>query len=163
MRLTASKFGEVMRMRASTDGGRLARDIANPAPLNVPAVVWGREMELVLRRQYEVDFGVTVSRSGLVVDPARPFLACSPDGVLPDRVVELKGVYSRRHHQVGPGIADWLETDENGQLQLKAFSKHWFQVQGQMAIVGRELCDLVVFTDASYMVVPVRAVPGYYV
>ena len=129
----------------------------------MPAVKWGKDMETLIRRQYEVETGKTVTRSGLVVDLERPYLACSPDGVLPDRVVELKGIFSRRESMVFAESADWLERDASGRLQLKALSKYWYQVQGQMAIVGRELCDLVVFTDADVRVIQVQKAPNFYV
>ena len=160
-RLTASRFGEVMRMRPTTDGARLARDIVNPVCLTVPAVKWGKDMEIPVRRQYEIESGVEVARRGLVVDSKR-LLACSPDGVLPDRLVELKGVFSRRQETVSAEIADWLQENSDGQLQLKPHTRYWYQVQGQMGIVGRERCDLVVFTDVDVQVIPVAAVPNFY-
>ena len=85
-----------------------------------------------------------------------------PGRFLPDRIIEIKGVHARRNEKVGHDLADWLELDENGLVQLKPHSKHWYQVQGQLGIVGRDLCDLVVFTDVNALVISVRPVPNYY-
>ena len=85
-----------MNMRSSTDGSRLAATIVRPRELNVPAVKWGKAHEGRVLREYEVSHGITVSRSGLIVDRAHPYLGCSPDGIAADRLVELKGLYACR-------------------------------------------------------------------
>ena len=161
VRITASNFGTVMNMRATTDPGSLVQRLTNPVPLKVPAVVWGKQNEDRVRRAYESLRGVKVGRSGLVIDLAAPFLGCSPDGVMPDRVVEIKGLYAARRGKVSPGVVDWL-IGCDGTMRLKEYSRYWYQVQGQMGIVKKPLCDLVVFTQSDMVVIPVQAVPGLY-
>ena len=148
-------------MRATTDGSRLAASIVRPRPLNVPAVKWGKAHEGRVLREYEVARGITVARSGLVVDQVHPYLGCSPDGIATDRLVEIKGLYSCRGRSVQGGLTDWL-VESDGHLQVKERCKYWWQVQGQMGIIGKHLCDVVVFTDNDIKAVEVRCVPGLY-
>ena len=160
-RVTASRFGEIMNMRATTDGSRLAETIVRPSPLNVPAVKWGKMHEGRVLREYELARGISVTRSGLVVDRTRPYLACSPDGIAADRLVEVKGIYSCRELEVRAGMSKWL-VEQDGHLKLKEQCRYWWQVQGQMAIVGKNRCDVVVFTDTDTKTVEVLSVPGLY-
>ena len=150
-----------MNMRESTDPSRLAHTITHPPDLRVPATVWGKQNERRAVRRYEMERGVKVSRAGLVVDVRRPWLGCSPDGVLDDRLVEVKGLYAKRSDSVSAGLVDWLVVLD-GHLKVKERSKYWWQVQGQMAIVGRDACDMVVFTDVDQKVTTVHRVPGLY-
>ena len=150
-----------MNMRATTDGSRLAATIVRPCPLNVPAVKWGKAHEGRVLREYELERGISVARSGLVVDRTRPYLACSPDGIAADRLVEVKGIYSCRELEVRAGLVDWL-VELDGHLKLKEQCRYWWQVQGQMAIVGKSLCDVVEFTNTDVKTVEVQSVPGLY-
>ena len=97
-----SNFGAAMNMRATTDPGPFIQRLTNPVPLKVPAVVWGEKNEDRVRCAYESFCGVKVGRSVLVIDLAAPFLGCSPDGVMPDSVVEIKGLYAAHRRQVSP-------------------------------------------------------------
>ena len=150
-----------MNMRSSTDGSRLAATIVRPRELNVPAVKWGKAHEGRVLREYEVSHGITVSRSGLIVDRAHPYLGCSPDGIAADRLVEVKGLYACRDLEIRAGLTDWL-VEADGRLKVKEHCRYWWQVQGQMAIVGKYLCDVVVFTDNDIKTIEVHSVPGLY-
>ena len=161
IRLTASNFGPVMSLRDTTDGRALAKRLVDARPLSVPAVVWGKNNEGKARRAYERKTGLKVGKSGFVVDVKAPFLGCSPDGLLSDRVVEIKCPYSARKASVEAGSVDWLVM-QDGELKLKEYSRYWYQVQGQMAILGRSLCDVVVFTEVDMAVIVVHAMPGLY-
>ena len=161
IRLTASNFGTIMNMRASTDPGPLVQRLINPEPLKVPAVLWGKENEGRARTAYETLRGKKVTRSGLVIDVSEPYLGCSPDGVLDDRVVEIKGLIAARNRSVAPGVVDWL-IERDGMMDLKTHTRYWYQIQGQMAIMGKSMCDLVVFTQRDMVVIPVVRVPRLY-
>ena len=130
-------------------------------PLSVPAVVWGKNNEGKARRAYERKTGRKVTKSGFVIDVKAPFLGCSPDGVMSDRVLEIKCPYSARQAPVEAGVVDWLVI-RDGVLKVKEYTRYWYQVQGQMAIMGRSLCDVAVFTEVDLAVVTVHAVPGLY-
>ncbi|KAF0303685.1 Protein/nucleic acid deglycase DJ-1 [Amphibalanus amphitrite] len=79
-------------------------------------------------REYELARGISVARSGLVVDRTRPYLACSPDGIAADRLVEVKGIYSCRELEVRAGLTVWL-VEQDGHLKLKEQCRYWWQVQ----------------------------------
>ena len=96
-----------------------------------------------------------------MVDLEAPFLGCSPDGVLDDRIVEIKCPFSARQSKIQAGIVDWLVL-KDGHLKLREYSQYWYQVQGQMAIMKKCLCDLVVYTAVDFAVITVHAVPGLY-
>ncbi|KAK7093101.1 hypothetical protein V1264_008751 [Littorina saxatilis] len=122
---------------------------------------WGRDHEAAARRQYfnrmtKCHHPLTiVSECGLLVDTAHPYLSTSPDGLVscphcsPSRgVLEIKCPYTHRNETVEEACKDntFCCRLVDGKVMLKRNHKYFSQVQGQMAITGRQWCDFVVWT-----------------
>ena len=63
-----------------------------------------------------------MKKCGILVDSDRPYLGCSPDGLVgTDRVAEVKCPYSAKDSNVSPESVPYLELDDQtGLLRLSA-------------------------------------------
>ena len=109
-RLTASKFGTVVKRRKNFEG--LVESILyKPPPNSVAALEWGRSHEDIAKQLYITaktqQFGelYQVTRSGIHISIEHPWLAASPDGHVVDPsesierrygILEIKCPYSAR-------------------------------------------------------------------
>ena len=172
-RITASRFGEVLRRRPDTPPDKLVMSILQPRSFSSVATDWGVDKEPVAIQAY-VSFQhkqgkkeLTVGPSGFLICENHPFLGASPDGTVHDPsnlqqpfgFLELKCPYSQREHTpaeacLSPGFCCSLQTEADGHQQLKLREKHpyYAQVQGQMAIGERLWCDFVIFTKKGISV-----------
>ena len=141
--ITASRFGDVI---ANCESKRyqlyLTELIANleGAPFlpddDKPWFRHGKELEPIARARYEFEkFGMgideDVQETGFFTHPTLPFVGGSPDGVLGNRLVEIKSSISHKN---------FLKLAKNG---LPSVYKP--QVQGELWICGFEVLDLVLF------------------
>lgn len=176
-RLTASKYGRVIRMQRKNTWKKLTTSILVPGDLSkVPAIQYGLINEEKARKIYSESFGVHVVESGLCTNPKYPYLAASPDGLVGQNcVLEIKCLISVGENKIFDFVADLQGLDQNGspvvvngrkkkcnpsfysfcleivsatkQLRLKRNCDYFFQVMGQMAITGRGFCDFFVYTE----------------
>ncbi len=130
-----------------------------------PATEWGKKHEEVALKQYEEhQHGsghdtLSVRKCGFVISEDHPFLGASPDALVCDPtnadqfgLAEIKCPFSSRN--VTPSQAclnkDFCcvltRVDSKECLRLRQDHPYYSQVQGQMAITGRNWCDFVVFT-----------------
>lgn len=94
------------------------------------AMRWGIETEPEARMTYEQVRGVVVEEVGFIDHPTIPMCGASPDGLVgDDGLVEIKCPESTTH-------LTWLEA---GSVP----AEHVDQIQGQMAVTGRQWCDFV--------------------
>ena len=111
-RTTASHFGKIINRRKSIEPKTINNQILTsnkvlseklPAPLK-----WGIENEPNARKKYTARYSVLdnleVDQCGLVINPAIPWLGCSPDGIVakenvPVGCIEVKCPYSQRGKQ----------------------------------------------------------------
>ena len=102
------------------------------------ATAWGLKMEPLAVAQYQRMTGNAVADTGLHVHPNLRWGA-SPDGLVTtpqgaEGLLEVKCFYRLR----GKGEAP----------QHTSCPKEYFdQIQGQLAIVGRDWCDLMLYVD----------------
>ena len=111
-RITASRFGEVLRRRTNTPPDKLVLSILQPRSFSSVATDWVVDKEPVARQVY-VSFQheqgnneLTVGPSGFLICESHPFLGASPDGTVYDPsnlqqsfgFLELKCPYSQREH-----------------------------------------------------------------
>lgn len=83
IRLTASRFGQICKMRPNTSCKNLVYSILYASNiLYSKSLEYGKEMEAIARKKFEEVIKIKVYDSGLVIDPEFPFLAASP-GNLP--------------------------------------------------------------------------------
>ena len=104
-RLTASSFGTVAKQRSKTPAKNFVMNLLYKDKLiDTPSLRWGREHEDVARQEYAKRNGnIELTRSGLVIDATKGWLACSPDNLAADRQSEhglLGLVHSHRCCQI---------------------------------------------------------------
>ncbi|XP_030599619.1 uncharacterized protein LOC115790089 [Archocentrus centrarchus] len=148
------------------------------------AMSWGVHKEAEVVRRYQklktlaLGRQVSVQDCGLFIDPQRPWLAASPDGIVTDRrtgrwllCLEVKCPYKHRHRLVedacreDPAFCLQIH-EEDGQepggapvYRLKTSHSYYTQIQCQLAVTGLQQADLVVFTLKETAVVRVTFDP----
>ena len=97
-RLHSCNFGRIAKAAHRTDFNKLASTLMTPRQeVFSSALLHGKKFESVARRNYELAKGVSVTKSGIVVDFSRPYLGCSPDGLVGlDRVLEVVSIHRKR-------------------------------------------------------------------
>lgn len=94
----------------------------------------GTDLEPIARSAYEVDAGVMVVETGLILHPSGIAFGASPDGLVNgDGLVEIKC----------PNTATHVEFLRTG----KPDGKYLWQMAAQMECAGRDWCDFVSFDD----------------
>jgi len=91
---------------------------------------------------------------GLVVNPSLPWLGASLDGLVHDPskplfgLLEVKCPYTQRLSTVEKAVSDpdFFCSFREGKVTLKQSHKHYYQVQGQMALACVPWCDFVIHT-----------------
>ena len=124
-----------------------------PAPLK-----WGVENEANTIKKYIARYSVLenlqVEQCGLVINPAIPWLGCSPDGILaqenvPVGCIEVKCPYSKRGITIENAVKDksfFLQPFGKG-IQLKRRHAYYFQCQGLVNILNLPWIDFIVYTE----------------
>lgn len=148
-RLTASKFGQIVKRKDHTPCHNLVKNLLYPKNLNSAAVVFGRLHEKEAISKYEEEHNVVVKECGLFIDNVYPFLGASPDGLVGDEgLVEVKclpSVKAPLKESVKEKKTLCLEINEE-EISLKKKHNYFFQIQGQLNVTGRKWCDLIVYT-----------------
>ena len=124
----------------------------------VLALTWGIEKESIARREYEKlmkpsHSSFTVETTGLHICRNYPYLGASPDGLISCTccgrgILEIKCPYSMRNSI--PTSVPYLRTSESGKYSLAVTHNYYYQVQGQLGIVGQQftvrdnLCSLAI-------------------
>ena len=162
-RLTSSIFKDIQsRLHTGNNPDTLVDSIlgARSVPQYLPAIKYGHRMEAVAAKKYadimrsRRHSKMKVENCGLFVLPDVPYLGASPDRLVQcnccgQGLLEIKCPYSCAGIAPSPDTVDYLEeTDEL--VQLKRTHKYYFQMQGQMAITGRDFCDFFVFSQQGY-------------
>jgi putative phage-type endonuclease len=94
----------------------------------------GEEMEAIARSAYEVEMGVMVIETGLVMHPSGIAFGASPDGLVGnDGLIEIKV----------PNTATHVEFLRTGTPD----TRYLWQMAAQMECTGRAWCDFVSFDD----------------
>uniref|UniRef100_A0A3P8XJW5 YqaJ viral recombinase domain-containing protein n=1 Tax=Esox lucius TaxID=8010 RepID=A0A3P8XJW5_ESOLU len=148
------------------------------------AMTWGIENEAEAVQRYQVLKSKALGRMlrvqecGLFIDPQRPWLAGSPDGIVEDPrtgerllCLEVKCPYKHRLNTVSQACREdqafCLITqgqEEGGQVKylLKPDHSYYTQIQCQLAVTGLTQADLVVFTLKETAIVPVTFDPCFW-
>lgn len=95
---------------------------------------------------------------GLIVNPDKPFLGATPDGIMCEKsttaIIEIKCPYSVRDMS----IYEACETrndfflQKNGDLFSLNSHAHWYQIQGQHLLSGAPFCDFITYTKQDFYV-----------
>ena len=161
-RLTASLFGEIAHRKSTTPPDSLVLRILQPKQFSSAAVAWGIAKESTAIEEYICHQKMNghpdlmVSPCGFHISESYPYLGATPDGAVydpsnsaqPFGFLEVKCPYS--HRNVTPqevcSTSGFCCTLDGSVMTLRRNHKYFAQVQGQMAIGGREWCDFVVYT-----------------
>ena len=128
------------------------------------ALEWGSSHEA-----QEITFGndsFTVCKAGFHICEQYPFLGAFPDGCIHDAkseykfgMLEVKCPYRYRHKSISDAATNsdfclMLVQKGNGQRYMKLNNSHAYyaQLQGQLAITGRQFCDFVVYTTKDLFI-----------
>jgi len=111
-----------------------------------------------------------VHKCGLVVNPSLPWLGASPDGMVKDPaeqsfgLLEIKCPYTYRLSTVEEACADpnFFATIKNDVVTLKESHKHFYQIQGQMALSKISWCDFVIYTHRNFTVERIKFNEDYW-
>uniref|UniRef100_A0AAZ3S0C9 YqaJ viral recombinase domain-containing protein n=1 Tax=Oncorhynchus tshawytscha TaxID=74940 RepID=A0AAZ3S0C9_ONCTS len=147
------------------------------------AMNWGIEREAEAVRRYQslkskaLGRAVRVQECGLFIDPKRPWLAGSPDGIVEDQrtgqrllCLEVKCPYKHRLNTVAqacredPAFCLTIQDLGVGQVRyhLKPDHTYYTQIQCQLAVTGLTQADLVVFTLKETAIIPVTFDPTFW-
>ena len=171
-RITSSRFGQVLHRRDSTPSERLVSEIMGytQSVPSTPAIRWGRNNEHHARKAYlgymrAKGHDISYRDSGLHLYPPATFLGASTDGIIVDSsledcsmgCLEIKCPFSiggtsaleQTPAELAQNTSFYLECVGSDNLQLKRAHPYYAQVQGEMAIVGTEWCDFVVYTPVG--------------
>lgn len=123
--VTASKFEAVMKGGAARENYKLKlvfeRRSRKPVhEVTAKSLAWGKDVEAYAREAFELETGLIVRTSGLVIHPKYPYIGCSPDGLIDDDAgYESKCPMDEAVH-VGT-ILDGMPDDHVGQVQGTMF------------------------------------------
>ena len=161
LRLTSSKFGLVRRLKPTTPPDNLVLQILGVKRSYGRALDYGRVTEEDARKQY-IDYqgqnghpGLFVAPSGFFIHPVYTHLGASPDGSVydpstpnPYGFLEIKCSYKYQDMlptQAASKLDFWCSLLGN-ELKLKENHVYYSQVQGQMAVGGRQWYDFCTYT-----------------
>lgn len=153
IRMTSSTFGKICKATDRCDKEELAQSFLSFSNINAVPLKHGIKYEVVAREAYENKTGQKVKKCGLFIDVTMPFLAASPDGLVDDELlIEVKCPYTSRDKAISPAYVTYLRSID-GELKLKTNHNYYYQIQGQLMITGRKMCDLVIFTFCDLQVI----------
>lgn len=148
-RLSSSMFGKICKAMESdkTDKHKLARSLLEVTKIKAPSLDHGRKYEDVAISSYMSVTDHDVKKCGIVVSSEKPFLSCSPDGVISNSyVVEVKCPFTARDKQISQVTVPYLKHDLSSGYYLEKSHDYYYQVQGQLFCTGANKCDFIVYT-----------------
>jgi len=154
VRLHSSSYKHICKAQ---DKGKLAKELTHYRKVDAAALRHGRQYEDTAIREFEKLTGLAVERSGIIVSPERPYMACSPDGIVSDDfILEVKCPFSARYSKITPETVTYLKLDDQtGRLALSCDHEYYYQVQGQLYVTGRRAWCFAVCTFHDFVVVDV--------
>ena len=156
IRLTASNFGRVCKLRTSTNPANTVKSLLYSSFLGNDSTKYGNEHELTAIRAFEEIYKYKVYPCGLFISEQYPFLAASPDGLIEDDViVEIKcpSVLAKMTPEMGIETKKvTFATITDGRIKLKRNHNYFYQVQGQLAISNRTKCFFCVWSPHGILV-----------
>ena len=80
-RLTASNFGDILKMTDRRDLDKLCENLLNPSKLTSPAIVHGKTYESIAIEKFQQTTAAKVKKCGLFISTDFPNLAASPGDI----------------------------------------------------------------------------------
>ena len=174
-RLTSSRFGEILHCRSTTNPRHLVPDkmgYGGHLKGTPPQIWWGKDNESTackhyLENQKENGEEMIFEPSGLHLLPEKSYLDASSDGKLTclssdtccNGCLEIKCPYSidgtvtisMKPLEIANHFGNkfFMRKGEDGCLHLHPEHPYFAQVQGEMAIIGVEWCDFIVYSGGE--------------
>ncbi|KAH7980339.1 hypothetical protein HPB49_015143 [Dermacentor silvarum] len=148
LRLTASNFHAVCTRNDSTPCDALVKRLLHPKSFTTSATEHGKQHESVALQLYATENETVVQPCGLFVDLEHGFLAASPDGLVgTDRIVEVKCPLKSKEDEPLEAARNFSDKKrKDGAPVLSRSHSYFYQVQGQLHVTRRSICDFVVYT-----------------
>lgn len=151
IRLTASHFGIICKLRPSTSRANTIKSILYNTFCGNDHTKYGIECEPFAKTEFEKLSGFKIQDSGLFIHEQLPYLAASPDGLInTNGIVEIKCPSSIKHltpkEAIETGKLKFATLDSQCNLQLKTSDKYYFQVMGQLQITQRLFCYFIIWS-----------------
>lgn len=106
-------------------------------------------------KEFEEVMKITVSPTGLWLHSSG-ILGASPDGLIgEDSIIEIKCPFKYRTKTISEIIRD-KKCCLNDQVQLKTSHIYYHQIQGQLTILNKSLCYLMIWTTKETAIIPVN-------
>ena len=129
---------------------------------DTPQTSWmkyGLERESAAIKQYEIQTSLSVSLTGLWVNPQFLYIACSPDGLVgDDGLLEIKSLKIFHDNTIDQVVNDTdrvlVSKDtlnrqcfvmKDNKCILKKSHDYYYQIQCQLLVTEREFCDFVLY------------------
>lgn len=166
-RITSSNFGVVIdALTKKCFSDSFWKRVMGEYDLDgVKAIQWGIDHEQDALNAYSDVTGCAVIKSGLILHSCG-FLGASPDGLVGDKVVEVKCPFSARELNIEQTITSpptkagfYLTKDNNNRYilnQSNTQGRHYYhQIQGLLHIANKTVCDFVVWTKKDMVIVTI--------
>lgn len=160
-RLPSTLFKDVASRKTTTLCANLVKRIIYRDNVSTKAIEYGKSHEQKAVKRYEEITGVQVQHCGLFIDPSKPFLCTSPDGLVgEDGLLEVKCPFSVK--DASSLIEAFTEKNKigfkvvDGKLSLPTNHKYYFQIQGQLSITNRAWCDLYIWIPNDSQIIHVK-------
>jgi hypothetical protein len=147
-RLTASKFGEIVKVTDKRDFQKFCESMYSPINLNTLAVSHGKTYEPIAIEKFEKKFHLKVQKCGLFINVNYPNFAASPDGLIDNNtIIEVKCPFAARHETITESEnISFLEKNDQGNLIVKRSHNYYYQIQGQLLLAQKKVCHLIIYT-----------------
>lgn len=156
LRLTASNFGTVCKLRKTTSRENVIKNMLYSKFMGSSATKHGIEKEPIAIKAFETKRNKKVKPCGLFVHKEHCFLAASPDGLIEDDgIIEVKCPSTAKMLPPEEAIQQkkvTFATIYNGKLQLKRYHNYFYQVQGQLQVTNRSHCYFLLWTTLGFLV-----------
>ena len=101
----ASNFYDIIKITDRRNLEKFCSGLFNPKPFSTAATSHGITNEPIARQAFERRYKKTVTKCGLFINPAHPFLGASPDGLVKGEsaLLEIKCPYDGRNNRIMKG------------------------------------------------------------
>jgi hypothetical protein len=155
-RLTASSFGKICKMRATTDPKKTCKTLLQSPFTGNKYTNYGKDHESIARAEFAEVIEKEIGTCGFFVGQNKYFyLGATPDGLIGDEaLVEIKCPYSAREDTPTEAIvkkkvkfASFIDNI----FKLKRNHDYFYQIQGQFHVTQRQYCYFVFWTPKGIL------------
>lgn len=158
LRLTASMFGKVIKLKPKTSCLSTIKTLLYSTFKGSDSTRYGNENEPLAIKDAQSLLGLTITACGLFIDEDNPHLAASPDGLIgQDGIIEIKCPSGAATMTPSEAIKNkkvtfcTLDANDPIKIKLKETHNYYYQVQGQLNITKRKYCYFVLWTPKGMM------------